>query len=368
MGTSYKISLSSFLSITIMMVLGALLFSANQAVADDDDYVVQLGYYNCDHMTAAPIAKEAGIFDELGLKVNVTGNGQVPQAMAAGRMDAGYIGIHGLMRARLKGAPIFVSANNHLGGSYYLVVSNDIKTPQDLIGKKLSLGSNPTKRSASWVGFTAANNIPVDPAKYEVFAMADKDEFIALKTHSLDGYLTCDPWGSMAEYDGCGWIMETFSKLPSTNDWGVCCVLAMSNEFGKEHPELAKKMIQAHVKALEFIYTQPKRAAEIFAKAYSVPEEVALMTIFKKTVAEERTLNWEVDKGKIQDEIDYNVSIGTLDAAPPLEEFVNVEFLNAAKVDDFKTFIKEKVDPIFPMGMTYEQWKAKALEIHAQRG
>jgi NitT/TauT family transport system substrate-binding protein len=35
----------------------------------DRDYVVNLGYYNCDHMTAACIAKDTGIFDELGLKV-----------------------------------------------------------------------------------------------------------------------------------------------------------------------------------------------------------------------------------------------------------------------------------------------------------
>ncbi len=69
-----------------------------------DDYVVKVGYYNCDHMTAAPIAKEAGIFDELGMEVKVTGNGSVPQAMAAGRMDAGYVGIHGLMRAHIKSA------------------------------------------------------------------------------------------------------------------------------------------------------------------------------------------------------------------------------------------------------------------------
>jgi len=29
-------------------------------------------------MTAACIAKDTGIFDELGMKVNVTGNGKVP--------------------------------------------------------------------------------------------------------------------------------------------------------------------------------------------------------------------------------------------------------------------------------------------------
>ena len=70
-----------------------------------DDYVIKLGYYNCDHMTAACIAEGAGIFDELGLKVNVTGNGEVPKAMAAGQMDCGYVGVTGLRLAYGKGAP-----------------------------------------------------------------------------------------------------------------------------------------------------------------------------------------------------------------------------------------------------------------------
>ena len=38
----------------------------------------------------------------------------------------------------------------------------------------------------------------MDPAKYETFVMADKDEFLAMKTGRLDAYLTCDPWASMA--------------------------------------------------------------------------------------------------------------------------------------------------------------------------
>lgn len=350
-------------TLAVLSFLAAMLLQVGNASAGADDYEVQLGYYNCDHMTAAPIAKEAGIFAEMGLKVNVTGNGKVPEAMAAGQMDVGYVGIERLMRASIKGAPIFVSANNHVGGSYYLVASHAIKTPQDLVGKKIALGSDPLKNNRNWVEYAAEVNIPVDPAKYENFAMADKDEFLATKTNHLDAYMTCDPWASMAEHDGCGWIMKAFTKLPSTNDWGVCCVFSMNRNFAKNHPELAVKMIQAHVKALQFIYTHPKRAAEIFAKAYAVPEEVALMTIYKKTVSEERTLSWEVDKKKVQAQIDQNLKLGTLDAAPPLDEFVNLEFINAAKVDSFEAFIKEKVDPVFPLGMTYEQWKAKALEV-----
>ena len=49
-----------------------------------------------------------------------------------------------------KGTPLFIAAQNHTGGSEYLVVSNDIKKPEDLIGKKISLGSDPETENLNW--------------------------------------------------------------------------------------------------------------------------------------------------------------------------------------------------------------------------
>lgn len=340
--------------------------NANIAIPEKDkDYVVQLGYYNCDHMTAACIAKDSGIFDQLGLKVNVLGNGKVPEAMAAGQMDVGYVGNSGSMRAFIKGSPIVVAANNHLGGSSYLVVSNNITDPQQLIGKKLALGTDPEKNSISWISFAQKLGIPVEGKNYEVLNMADKDEYFALKAGKLDGYTTCDPWGSMAEYEQTGHVIAESPKLPS-GEWGECCAYHMSKKFASEHPELAKLMVLSHTKALEYIYTKPVSSAEIFAKNYQVPTEVAMMTIYKKTVGEGRTLTWKIDKGYWQRQIDTELAAGTLDAAPNLDEFIQPQFLNECGADDFDTFIKEKVDPVFPLGMSYADWKAKACQLEGK--
>jgi len=133
--------------------LGLTSLARGQDQKADKDYVIKLGYYNCDHMTAAPVGKDAGIYEELGLKVEVVGNAKVPEAMAAGQMDVGYIGFERTVRAYLKGCPIFIAAMNHLGGSYYLVLRNDLyelyrKDPKALLGKKLALGTEPEKNQA----------------------------------------------------------------------------------------------------------------------------------------------------------------------------------------------------------------------------
>ncbi|HHU87643.1 MAG: ABC transporter substrate-binding subunit SaoX [Pelotomaculaceae bacterium] len=331
----------------------------------DRDYVVNLGYYNCDHMTAACIAKDTGIFDELGLKVNVTGNGMVPEAMAAGQMDAGYVGNSGSMRAYLKGAPIIVAANNHIGGSYYLVASNDITDPRQLIGKQLALGTNPEKTSISWINMAKQLGLPIEGKHYEVLNMSDMDEYFALKAGKLTAFSTCDPWASMAEYEKTGRVLAVDSKLPS-GEWGICCAFHLSKKFAFEHPELARLMVLAHTRAMQYIYTKPVHSAEIFAKNYQVPEEVALMTIWKKTVAEGRTLTWKIDLDNWRRQIDLELEAGTLDAAPNLDEFIQPQYLNESGADDFDTFIREKVDPVFPVGMPYEEWKEKAFKLEGK--
>lgn len=331
----------------------------------DKDYVINLGYYNCDHMTAACVAKDAGIFDELGLKVNLTGNGKVPEAMAAAQMDVGYIGNSGLMRAFLKGSPIMVAASNHIGGSRYLVISNDIKDPKDLVGAKLAIGTNPEKNDGDWIQWARELDIPIEGTNYEVFDMADKDEYVALKAGKVDAYAACDPWGSYAEYEKTGQILKARLELPN-GEFGQCCVLSMRKSFVDEHPELARLMITAHAKAIQHIYTKPIRSAEIFADNYKVPLEVALMTIYKKTVGEGRTLDWTINQKNFENQINYELTEKVLDAAPNFSEFVNTKLFEESKTDNFEQFIKEKVDPVFPVGMSYEEWKTKAYALEGK--
>ncbi|SHG42645.1 NitT/TauT family transport system substrate-binding protein [Thermosyntropha lipolytica DSM 11003] len=332
-----------------------------------DDYVVKLGYYNCDHMIGAVVGEAAGIYEQMGLKVKLFGNGKVPQAMAAGQMDVGYIGTRGLMASRPKGAPIKVAANNHIGGSMYLVVANDIKSPQDLIGQPLGIGNEPEK-SEDWPVYAKTLGIPVEGSNYKCIEFdSDQAAYLALKTGQIKGFTCCDPWASMAEYEGTGYIMATYMEMMTGDEkqMGSCCVYSMNENFKKEHPELARKMVQAHVEALKYVYTHPIKSARIFAEYYHVPEEVALRTIYKKCVAEGRTLTWKIDEGQMRFAMKVYQNEKLMDEVPAYEDVIDIEFYKSCNLEDFDKFIKEKVDPVFPVGMSYEDWKKKAKEIDA---
>jgi NitT/TauT family transport system substrate-binding protein len=327
----------------------------------DKKYVIKLGYYNCDHMTTAPVAEAIGIYKDLGLKVEVTGNGKVPEAMSAAQMDAGYVSNRVVMMAFQKGAPLMIAANNHAGGSYYLVVSNALTSSADIVSKKISLGTAPEKNNPSWVRMARRLNLPVDGSNYEVFNMSDHDEYFAMKVGQLDGYTACDPWASMAVYEKTGHILDVDepSRL-SKEDQGICCAYAMRQSFVKDHPALAQRMVIAHVRGMKYLYTHPIECAEIFAKAYNVPFEVGLMTIYRKTVFEGRTLTWKMERQKWENEIRYLIEIGNFEESPDLDKLLYTRLLEESKVDDFDEFIKKEVDKLFPMGLSYDDWKVKA--------
>ena len=113
--------------------------------ADDpviDDHVIQVGFFNCDMMVACPVAYYGGIYEKYGLNVEITMTNQIGVMMAAGQMDVGYMGTNAINSALNQGTPAKMVAFNHLGGSYYVVGSNEINSPQDLPGKRICMENN----------------------------------------------------------------------------------------------------------------------------------------------------------------------------------------------------------------------------------
>lgn len=338
----------------------------------DKDYVVKMGYRDCDHMVASIIGQKAGIYDALGLNVEITKTGKILEAMASGELDVGYQGLGGAIRSVNQGAPLFMAAANHLGGSEYLTVSSKIQKPEDLIGASLAIGSS-AELSPEWRRWARDMEIPYEIENYEVLDMGDKDSVFAMKSGQLDAMWTCDPYASQAEYEGFGRIIDTSwgvakpdPKDPSS--WGMCCIYCMNSDFYIEHPELANRMVLAHGLALQYIYQHPYNAAMMFADGFGTEPEVALKTIYMKTCKEGRTLTWQFSDQNIKNYVDFyyemEIPKEEIPEATDINKFMSTDLLNSCGIQDFETFIKEaNMDGIFPIGMDYDDWLAKAEAI-----
>lgn len=337
----------------------------------DKGYVIQMGYNDCDHMVAAIIGDLSGIYEALELEVVVTKTGKIMEAMASGEMAVGYQGIAGAIRAVNEGAPLFMASANHLGGSRYLLVSNEIKTGQDMIGKKLAISAK-ADTNPEWIRWANELDIPIGPENYEIVQMSQKDSLFALKAGEIDGITVCDPYASHAEFEGVGHIMGTGWGAHDPNDpdseWGMCCIYTMSEEFRDQHPELANRLVLAHGLSIKYLYEHPYNAAMMFAQGFGTPEEVGLKTVYMKTVAEGRTITWQFGEKNLENYMnyykEYNIPAEETPNINDLEKFMSTDLLESCGIEDFDSFVEaSKIDEEFPVGMTYDEWLVKAKVI-----
>ena len=152
-------------------------YDPNEAVKDfefgelnetEENYTIEMGYNNCDHMVAAIIGEKAGIYEAMGLKVNLTKSGETTKALISGAMDVGYIGVSA--SGLSQNPPYFIASANHTGGSRYLVVSNDITDASQIEGKTLAMTSKPEENS-EWRGWARDYDVSFNAADYNIVSM-----------------------------------------------------------------------------------------------------------------------------------------------------------------------------------------------------
>ena len=352
-------------------------FEFGELSDEEKNYVVEMGYNNCDHMVAAIIGEKAGIYKAMGLNVNVTKSGETVKALVSGAMDIGYIGV--VAAALSQDPPYFIASANHTGGSRYLVVSNDITEPSQIEGKTLAMTSTPEGNS-EWRAWARDYDVSFNAEDYNIVSMGQQDAMFALKAGQIDGFVCCDPYASIAEFEGFGHIMFTSwginmpkdGSLPESDDWARCCTLAMNKDFANQHPELARRLVYAHMLSIKYLYEHPYNASMMFADGFDCDPYVGLRTVYMKTVAEGRTITWHWSQANLQNDEDFDTQFTNPSIIEKDICYTNIfeaslkratELADSAGLDDFDSYIKEKVDPISPLGITFEDWYDHAKTI-----
>jgi len=329
----------------------------------DKKYVIQLGYNNCDHMVAAIIGQDAGIYEALGLKVEITKTAQVSTAVAAGQFDAAYAGYTGSINSYNKGADIVTLVGSHLGGARYFVVRDEVKALDQI--KRLTI-SETSMVNPEWLRFSSELGINSDYSLYEGASMGQEDSLVALKAEQIDGIFVCDPYASIAELDDFGFIIDVAWGSLSKDlgiGWGQCCNEIYYRGFVDEHPALVARMVLAHCLATQYMYIHPYNAGLMFADTFGTTADVGLRTMYLKTNAEGRTMNWEISPQNIKNMCEYRKHWDIPEAEWPmirrgdLEDFFDLTYLERYGTGSIEEFLeKSGVKEIFPDGMAYKDW------------
>ena len=191
------------------------------------------------------------------------------EALFARSIDITYVGPNPAINAHLKsqGEEIRIVAGGCSGGAA-LVVQPDgrIKTDADFKGKKIAtpqLGNTQDVAARAWLQ-SKGLQITMTGGDAFVIPTANPDQLSLFARKEMDAVWTVEPWVSRLVLEAKGRVyLDESSLWKQTGGKYVTTHLVSSVKFLKEHPDLLKKWIAAHVELTKWINEHQDEAKRI---------------------------------------------------------------------------------------------------------
>jgi NitT/TauT family transport system substrate-binding protein len=249
-------------SIWTALLLGAVTVGVCVA-ASFGQTVVRVGAFpNITHPQAM-VGKNEGWFEKAlgsGVKIDWKSFNAGPsaiEALFAGALDITYIGpnpaITGYVRSN--GEALRVVAGATSGGAA-LVVRNEsgIQKPEDFHGKRVAspqMGNTQDVALRAWLkahGMKSADK----GGDVMVMPMANPDQLTLFQKKELDAAWAPEPWATRLIKEGNGRLFLDERDLWPKGQF-VTAHIIVSTKFLREHPDVVKNFIRAHVELTEWI-------------------------------------------------------------------------------------------------------------------
>ncbi|OLD14690.1 MAG: sulfate ABC transporter substrate-binding protein [Acidobacteriales bacterium 13_1_40CM_3_55_5] len=189
------------------------------------------------------------------------------EALFSGAIDMTYIGpnpaITGYVRSQGEALRIVAGATS---GGASLVVRNDsgINKPEDFHGKKVAspqMGNTQDVALRAWLkahGMKSADK----GGDVQVIPLANPDQLTLFLKKELDAAWTPEPWATRLIREGNGRLFLDERDLWPQGQF-VTAHLIVSTKFLREHPDLVKTWIRAHVELTDWINDHLPQAKNI---------------------------------------------------------------------------------------------------------
>jgi len=244
------------------LLIRSLLFVFVSALAFGQVTVRAGAFPNITHPQAM-VGKANGAFEKaMGSNVKIewksfNAGPSAMEALFAGAIDMTYIGpnptISGYVRSQ--GEALRVVAGASSGGAA-LVVRNDsgITKAADFHGKKVAspqLGNTQDVALRAWLN---ANGLKTTDkgGDVQVVPLANPDQLTLFLKKDLDAAWAPEPWATRLIREGNGRLFLDERTLWPNGQF-VCANLIVSTKFLKEHPDVVKNWLRAHVELTDWI-------------------------------------------------------------------------------------------------------------------
>lgn len=246
------------------------------------------------------VAKEKGIFEKNGIKVNIESFKSAKDrdaALQSGSLDGVCTDLVGVGLLKKSGLDLRITGSTD--GKFQLVSSSQsgIKSVEDLKDKNIIISKNTVIEFTLDSILKKSNIKETEVVKEEVPQIPVRLEM--LRNNKAQGALLPEPFSSLAMKDG-GLLISDSEKL------GIAPgVTAFTSKAIKEKTEELKKLYKSYNEAIEYIEKEPLASYEdILIKEIGFPKEmkgsITLPKFRKNTLPKEEDLKfaieWLVDK------------------------------------------------------------------------
>ena len=129
-----------------------------------------------------------------------------------------------------------------------LVVSDDIVTASDLVGKKIATPGGSTIQH--FLLLTYLENSGIEVADVTITNEQVSLMKASLDSGAIDGFIAWQPFPADAVVSGVGHVLVDSAEIWPDH---ICCVLATMQDFAKDHPEAVTAYLRAHIAATKWI-------------------------------------------------------------------------------------------------------------------
>jgi NitT/TauT family transport system substrate-binding protein len=274
------------------------------------------------------VALEKGMFKEAGLDIDgITagaGGGTSLRNMLAGELPYAEVATSVIIAASRQGMELKAidSGSNHIGELAWAVKpSAGIQSIKDLAGKKVAF-TNP-RSTTEQVILTALKREGL-AGKVEALPLGGLGPALtALSQDAVAAAPLNDPAMTLTpdKYKILFYGYQYYPKF--TWQAGVT-----TREFAEKHPEILRKIVAVHRKAVEFVYGNREETARIYAKVWNVSEDEA-RAILPKYYAWEHWSRGEFSKEGLAAVLDGLSLVGELNEPFDWSRVIDQSFLDA---------------------------------------
>jgi ABC-type nitrate/sulfonate/bicarbonate transport system substrate-binding protein len=259
--------------LTLLMQIAAVCLLLRPAHAAEPT-VVHAGYGGiAGYQLPLWVNKEVGISRKYGIEIEpllIGGGALNMQALLAGSIQLSQNSASSAIQAALRGAPIMLIAMMESRMPFQIVARPEIKTPEQLIGKKIGIqrfgGYNDT--GVQW----ALRAWKIDPKRVTMLQSgATNARMTALMLGQIDATILSYPDIHVARKRGMNVLADIgeFSAYPNTS-------LLVTRTFVERQRPLAKNLLRSQMEAVHYMRTNRSGSIQILRKYLRVGDPEAI--------------------------------------------------------------------------------------------